>query len=96
MEHTIVIRSNGTAEWVHADELNFLKAASPTSTRRVSDVEPEGDSWTADMNRVGGPLLGPFPTREKALCAERLWLDAEYFKCRGGDAEQVYRKENND
>jgi hypothetical protein len=96
MEHTIVIRSNGTAEWVHADELNFLKAASPTSTRRVSDVEPEGDSWTADMNRVGGPLLGPFPTREEALRAERLWLDAEYFKCRGGDAEQVYRKENND
>jgi hypothetical protein len=96
MKHTIIIRPNGTAEWVHADELNFLKAASPTSTRRVSDVEPEGDSWTADMHRIGGPLLGPFLTREEALRAERLWLDIEYFKCRDGDAEQLYRKEHDD
>ena len=80
MEHTIIIRPDGTAEWIHADELNFLKAMSPTSTRRVSDVEPDGDNWTADMNRVGGPLLGPFSTRKAALDAERHWLNREYFR----------------
>ena len=96
MEHMIIIRPNGTAEWTHSDELNFLKAATPTSTRRVSDVEPEGDSWTANMYRIGGPLLGPFPTREAALRAERLWLEVEYFKYSRGDAEQVPQEEHND
>ena len=33
---------------------------------------PEG--WWADMTPVGGPVLGPYDTREEALDDEKTWL----------------------
>lgn len=44
--------------------------------RRVSNVEPEGDRWCADLSLVGGPKLGPFDKRSEALQAEVAWVEA--------------------
>ncbi|HWB00373.1 MAG TPA: hypothetical protein VG713_17885 [Pirellulales bacterium] len=42
---------------------------------RASHVEPTADGrWTADLRPIGGPVLGPFSTRSKALRAEQRWL----------------------
>jgi hypothetical protein len=32
-------------------------------------------SWWADMTPVGGPVLGPYDTREEALNDEKVWLE---------------------
>ncbi len=43
--------------------------------RRASHVEPStGGVWTASMEPMGGPVLGPFPLRSEALEAETDWL----------------------
>lgn len=61
-------------------------------TRRVSHVEPNADNqWEADMSpaieqfdldvaKVGGPVLGPYPTREEALTHEVKWLMENVFR----------------
>jgi hypothetical protein len=42
-------------------------------------VHPEG--WQlADLTPVGGPLLGPFEKRRKALDAEVGWLEANWIE----------------
>ena len=47
---------------------------------RASHVEPVPGTcpfqWQADCSPVGGPLLGPFTTRQAALDAEVAWLVA--------------------
>ncbi len=60
------------------------------STRRASHVDTTRDlceaaiqqlpanvnpnDWWADMSPVGGPLLGPYSSRKKALASETTWL----------------------
>lgn len=58
----------------------FAGQGQPQITR-ASHVEPDpnGDGWIADMAPVGGPILGPFPTRAMALAAETCWLEAKMF-----------------
>jgi len=73
-KHRIRAR-NGGLEFIYADPLAFLTKLGPSTTRRVSHVEPApGGGWTADM--VDGPVLGPFPLRQQALDAEVAWLRA--------------------
>ncbi len=45
--------------------------------QRVSNVEPEGNVWYADMKPVNGPKLGPFDTRKEALDAEVAWVNGK-------------------
>jgi len=33
------------------------------------------DKWFADLLPSGGPVLGPYDTRDDALAAEVVWLD---------------------
>jgi hypothetical protein len=61
--------------FVHADELaELLAGQGPRKTKRASHVEPAGEAWQADMSPVGGPVLGPFPSRREALAAEFRYL----------------------
>lgn len=77
MEHRIIVRLGGGIQFIYHDRLRPLLGLGDSKVRRVSDVEPTADNqWTADMARIGGPTLGPFPERAAALEAEREWLDA--------------------
>ena len=59
------------------DETIDLAALGSLSVTRASSVEPDDNgSWWADLDRVKGPLLGPFTMRSQALTAEKDWLEA--------------------
>ncbi len=54
-----------------------LEALGDVAIRRASHVEPDSlGRWWADLAPVGGPVLGPFDLRSKALEAEAEWLDS--------------------
>lgn len=71
----IIVRPNGTVEFVYIDELRDLLLEGAPIIKRVSHVEPDGIRWMADLSPVNGPLLGPFDTREQALSAEVDYLN---------------------
>lgn len=75
----ILVRTDGTIQFVHSDELvpllQYGATHGKTDIQRVSHVEsPDGLKWAADMSPVDGPTLGPFDLRGDALNAERVWL----------------------
>jgi hypothetical protein len=77
--HVLNISNDGRIQFVYADELQpFLPAVGGISRiARASHVEPDGlGSWWADLAPVGGPKLGPFVLRERAVAAEVEWLEA--------------------
>lgn len=74
-DYTIRIEG-GHVSFVWDDALAELCDEGTTHVERVSHVEPAPGGWTADMNPVGGPVLGPFTLRGEALAAERAWLAA--------------------
>nr|WP_145059933.1 hypothetical protein [Lignipirellula cremea] len=62
------------------DEAINLATFGKLTIRRGSHVEPTSDGrWTADLEPVGGPVLGPFGRRSEALAAERDWLAANWI-----------------
>ena len=71
---SIVANPDGSIEFIYSDDLMPLADLGQYSSFRASHVEPEGREWTADLHPVGGPVLGPFPTRKAALDAEVAWL----------------------
>ena len=86
----LFIDEDGDTTFIYDDELVGLCEGEDFSTKRASHVEPCGAGWTADMAPIlnefdlptqqeavmllGGPVLGPFPLRETALEAERVWI----------------------
>jgi hypothetical protein len=71
----IEVRPDGSLKMLYDDSLKSLMEQGKTEVKRASDVEPDGKGgWTADLTRVGGPILGPFNLREEALDAEKNWL----------------------
>jgi len=71
----LVVRSDGTVEYLYDDALDLTSLGRLTITR-ASHVEPTGSGqWTADLTPANGPVLGPFRTRTEALHAERIWLE---------------------
>jgi len=76
-----LVAPNGTITSIYSDDLaGLLAEASHRSITRASHVEPTADcKWTADMSPSGGPILGPFDTREAALAAEHEWLERKIF-----------------
>lgn len=72
----ITFEVDGRVKFIYDDTVaDVAKEVGPLTIKRASHVEPdERGDWWADMEPVGGPQLGPFATREKALSAERLWL----------------------
>lgn len=75
----IFILPDGTVQHVYNDTLaGLLDGVADVETCRASHVEPDGNGgWTADLTPVGGPVLGPFALRAKALEAELEWLANE-------------------
>lgn len=77
MEHLLVVRPDGTVEFIYDDALAPVLEAGDFSVRRASHVEPTQDGrWQADMVPVGGPVLPPTGTRRSALAMEVQWLEA--------------------
>ena len=82
MEHDIFVNRDGTLQFIYDDDLADGFAGEEQETRRASHVEPfkapfdwrPATRWQADMAPVGGPVLGPFDSRQQALDAEREWL----------------------
>ena len=77
MSERILIRIKAdTTTFVYNDltARGMAAIAASADTLRASHVEPSGMGWTADMSPVSGPKLGPYPQREEALAAERVWL----------------------
>ena len=83
MTFDFVIKPTGDVVAIYNDAalpiwagLGFTPADVAARTQRASHVEPGPTGWTADMAPVGGPVLGPFDTRQTALDAEVAWLRA--------------------
>jgi hypothetical protein len=71
----IKITPHGDLQFIYDDVLQPLTTLGTTSIQRASHVEPTTTGqWTADLNPIHGPLLGPFLTRTNALLAETDWL----------------------
>lgn len=76
----IEISPDGDISFIYKDELRGLMTIGKSTVKRASDVEPTAEGeWTADLTRVGGPILGPFKFREDALAAEVAWLETHSF-----------------
>ena len=70
----LVVRPCGRVEAVYDEAVDLSLIGRPVITR-ASRVEPDaGGRWTADLDPVGGPALGPFRLRSEALRAEADWL----------------------
>lgn len=57
--------------------LPILRELGILEIRRISDVEPDGDWWSARIRHgfnIPPVKLGPFPTRAEALSAEIAFL----------------------
>ena len=75
----LIVASSGAVRCVYGEELD-LSSIGVLTIFRGSHVEPTAESHcTADLSPVNGPLLGPFPSRSEALCAERQWLDEHWL-----------------
>ena len=76
----LVINPGGAVRCVYSEEIDLTALGSPIITR-ASHVEPDQQGhWSADLSPVGGPLLGPFPSRSEALTAERDWLEQNWLQ----------------
>lgn len=73
---TIHIDGAGRMRFVFDDSARDLLSLGLATINRASHVEPAIDPttgdclWTADLAPIGGPVLGPFASREQALTAE--------------------------
>jgi len=75
----LVITPTGRVRSLYGEELD-LHQLGRLAIRRGSHVEPtETGQWTADLSPVGGPVLGPFPSRSAALAAEQRWLEEQWL-----------------
>lgn len=78
MTHTITIR-DGRLAFIFSDDLACLLPLGAATVERASAVEPApfngSIGWTAKL-LDDGTVLGPYPTRQDALDAERDWLRA--------------------
>ena len=74
----LIIDSGGRCRLVYDEAIDW-GAVGTLYIQRASHVEPiTGGNWQADLTPVGGPVLGPFEKRSKALAAETKWL-AEHW-----------------
>ena len=77
----LVIRPGGQVQCVYAEAIDLNELGQPL-IERASYVEPDDSGqWWADMRPIGGPVLGPFRPRSKALKAESDFLDLHWLAC---------------
>ncbi len=81
MKKTVKFRADGSVQFIWSDELRPVFNEGDGAIRRASHVEPTPEGlWVADLAPVGGPALGPFTQRSKALSAEIKWLEANVIR----------------
>ena len=80
----IYITPAGDVRAIYTDAIDFAALGAflggEVTIARASHVEPAGLAWTADMEPVSGPVLGPFPSRSEALAVEVAWLRANVLE----------------
>jgi hypothetical protein len=61
----IIVGNDGTLRFIYDDDLaSMLEDVGALSIARASHVEPHPEGgWIADMDPVGGPVLGPLAKR---------------------------------
>ena len=70
----LLIHPGGDVRCLYGEEID-LAVLGRLRIERGSHVEPTPDGrWTADLEPVGGPVLGPYDARSEALKAEQDWL----------------------
>jgi hypothetical protein len=75
----LIINSAGCVRCVYGEDID-LHALGSMVIRRASHVEPDGEgAWWADLEPVGGPRLGPYESRRKAIAAEMQWLQEHWL-----------------
>lgn len=75
----LVIASGGTTRCIYCEAID-LPALGHVHITRASHVEPDAEGhWLADLQPVGGPVLGPYDRRSAALAAEHAWLTAHWL-----------------
>ena len=76
---TVVSVGVSDLRYLYSDARRSLLGG-PVVVSRASHVEPVfGLGWSADLRPVGGPVLGPFTSRARALAAEVRWLESHSF-----------------
>jgi hypothetical protein len=75
----LVITRTGEIRWIYAESIDLTALGQPV-IRRASHVEPDAEGrWSADLQPVAGPVLGPFDRRSDALAAEHAWLQEHWL-----------------
>lgn len=75
----LIVTSSGNIRCIYGEAIE-LSQLGRLSISRASHVEPRDDGqWQADLSPVGGPCLGPFPSRSQALQAETQWLNDHWL-----------------
>lgn len=78
-EFAITISPQGVVRCLYHERFD-LASLGRVTIERASHVEPDqSGQWSADLSPVGGPTLGPFAKRSKALAAEVAWLNEHHF-----------------
>ncbi len=79
----LIIEASGKVRAIYSEAIPLATLGSPSITR-ASHVEPNPDGcWSADLSPVGGPILGPYPSRSVALDGEVAWLEAHWLDLTG-------------
>ena len=75
----LLVKPDGTVKAIYDEAIDLAVLGRPTIAR-ASRVEPdEQGRWLADLQPVGGPVLGPFGRRSETLQAERDWLERHWL-----------------
>ena len=75
----LLVKPDGTVRAIYDETIDLAVLGRPTITR-ASQVEPDDQGrWLADLEPVGGPVLGPFDHRSAALEAEHDWLERHWL-----------------
>lgn len=77
---SINISRDGTVYCLAEPELEGLLQSGNSTIQRASFLtQREDGQWMGHLLPIGGPLLGPYPTREGAVNAEREWITANWL-----------------
>jgi hypothetical protein len=86
----LLVLTGGGVRCVYGEAVD-LHALGPPRITRASTVEPDGEGfWWADLSPVGGPRLGPFGRRGRALDAEQEWLSLHWLTASGPVVDRVF------
>lgn len=75
----LLIGPGGVVRCLYTERIKLAVLGRPVISR-ASHVEPDSQGrWLADLSPVGGPVLGPFDLRSRALAAEQEWLETNWL-----------------